>query len=177
MILSYTRCWTKQKLLDNFSSTGIFIQKLKKKDQKQSHHSSKNKMSLCFSVTKYTSKLQWTKFCPFFSLQDLGAQSLNAVCKVKYAYAADPGFSIRPWQFWCQWLFKTSTNLESLSSDHPMVFLVSQYILQRPHENTRNWYFLEEMCETIIVKLSNLDGQGDVNSRLRACQEAKAKWK
>lgn len=61
--------------------------------------------------------------------------------------------------------------------NHPMAFLLSQHILQRLHENTRNWYFLEEMCETIIVKLSNLDGQGDVDSRLRACQEARAKWK
>lgn len=63
--------------------------------------------------------------------------------------------------------FLKAEQIWSLSHlNHPMAFLVSQHILQSLRENTRNWYRLEEMCETIIMKLSNLDGKGDVKSRL-----------
>lgn len=49
--------------------------------------------------------------------------------------------------------------------NHLMAFLVSSTdILQRLHNNSRTP--LEEKCETLIVKLSNLDGLVDVKSRL-----------
>lgn len=163
MILSYTLCCTKQKLLANFS---IITQKLKKKGGSEAEPALLQRQDeLVIFHYKVHFKTAVNQILPsFFSRQDLGSQSSNAVCKVKYVYIGESGFS-RHWQSWCQWLFESWKNLES-HLNHPTAFLVSQHILQRLHENTRNWHFVEEMCETIIMKLSNLDGQGDVNRRL-----------
>jgi len=48
-------------------------------------------------------------------------------------------------------------------------------ILQRLCDNTRT--SLEEMCETLIAKLSNVDGQVDVKSRWYICGENVRKQK
>lgn len=113
----------------------------------------------------------------FFSLQDLGAQSSNAVCKVKYAYTGDSEFS-RHWQvaFWklnksgvsliliTLWLSWCPNISYKASVKIPEIGTVWKRCVKPSLWSWVIW-MVKEMWRAGWTQLEG------------ACQEAKAKWK
>ena len=132
MLLNYTLCWTKWKLLANFSLTVTIMQKLKELGiRSRATTAPRTRWACDFPLLKDFPKDFPNQVLPdFFLPQELVKHPLNAVCNEKRAFEGDSGFS-RCWQLESQWVFGSWTGLESLSPYHPMAFLVSQQIFYK----------------------------------------------
>lgn len=140
---------------------GIIIQKLKKNEIRSRAPTPPRRRACDFPLLNTLQNWSEPNFAFFFSPRSRGTILKRCLQSKVCLY-----WRFRIFQTLASGFLKAEQIWSLSHLNHPMAFLVSQHILQRLRENTKNWYLLEEMCETIIMKLSNLDGEGDVNSRL-----------